>query len=238
MQGWSWLAETWAEPPKQQMRSERGVEMATWLWRCWIWPPCSLSELWPKMYSRLKRDWTFSLIMLVRNISQIVMHKHMVDIVTNYFIFWKQFYSVSELNQFMNVCMYVCIQLCLFKFYIIFYVLYFSVNRDNDVPTVEDRRWLWDAVWCEPSGSFPAYQLTSGLVEEINTQPCCQCFQPGPWERCGNLYIFVLNSITHNKTFSKLLQVVIVLFIQFSDKKLCFDKMLMFSCFTIVLYIT
>ncbi len=52
------------------------------------------------------------------------MHKHMVDIVTNYFIFWKQFCSVSELNQFIYLFMYlfncVYLNLILYFMYYIF----------------------------------------------------------------------------------------------------------------------
>ncbi len=126
------------------------------------WSACQMAVNRKDGYWGDLSPWWF-LELCISNVSQIVMylHEHMVYI-------------------------YVFIYL-----FIHILVFIFSTNRDNDVPPVEHRWWLWDAVWCEPSGSFPAYQLTSGLVEEINNQPCCECFQPGPWDRWGSPNYFM-----------------------------------------------
>lgn len=62
-------------------------------------------------------------------------------------------------------------------------ILYLLTFRCHELSSVEDCRWIRNAVWHEPPGPLPLDQLPVGLPEEVDSEPHCHSLQPGSRKR-------------------------------------------------------
>lgn len=72
---------------------------------------------------------------------------------------------------------------------------YILTRRYYELSEVEDWRWVWNAVWCEPPGPLPVNKLSAGSPEEVGPEPRRHRLQHGSSTRCSFLTFFQCNSI-------------------------------------------
>lgn len=61
--------------------------------------------------------------------------------------------------------------------------LVFLTWRYHELSTVEDHRWIRNAVWCEPPKPLPTDKLPVGPPEEVGSEPHRHRLQPGSRKR-------------------------------------------------------